>query len=42
MAIVEDPRRVRNLTIKRNAVAIVTDGSAVLAWATSDPTRRFR
>ena len=30
MAIVEDPRRVRNLTIKRNAVAIVSDGSAVL------------
>jgi malate dehydrogenase (oxaloacetate-decarboxylating) len=37
MAIVEDPRRVRNLTIKRNAVAIVTDGSAVLGLGNIGP-----
>ena len=37
MAIAEDPRRVRNLTIKRNAVAIVTDGSAVLGLGNIGP-----
>src|ERR1019366_5429732 len=30
MAIAKDPTSARNLTIKRNAVAVVTDGSAVL------------
>ncbi len=30
MAIAKDPAAVRNLTIKRNTVAVVTDGSAVL------------
>ncbi|MHB8488818.1 MAG: malic enzyme-like NAD(P)-binding protein [Candidatus Dormibacteria bacterium] len=37
MAIAEDPRRVRNLTIKRNSVAIVTDGSAVLGLGNIGP-----
>ena len=37
LAIVEDPRRVRNLTIKRNAVAIVSDGSAVLGLGNIGP-----
>jgi malate dehydrogenase (oxaloacetate-decarboxylating) len=37
MAIVEDPRRARNLTIKRNAVAIITDGSAVLGLGNIGP-----
>ena len=37
LAIAEDPRRVRNLTIKRNAVAIVTDGSAVLGLGNIGP-----
>jgi malate dehydrogenase (oxaloacetate-decarboxylating) len=37
MAIADDPRRVRNLTIKRNAVAIVTDGSAVLGLGNIGP-----
>ena len=37
LAIAEDPRRVRNLTIKRNAVAIVTDGSAVLGLGNVGP-----
>jgi malate dehydrogenase (oxaloacetate-decarboxylating) len=37
IAIAEDPRRVRNLTIKRNAVAIVTDGSAVLGLGNIGP-----
>jgi malate dehydrogenase (oxaloacetate-decarboxylating) len=36
-AIVEDPRRARNLTIKRNAVAIITDGSAVLGLGNIGP-----
>ena len=37
IAIAEDPRRVRNLTIKRNSVAIVTDGSAVLGLGNIGP-----
>ncbi len=37
MAIAEDPRRARNLTIKRNAVAIITDGSAVLGLGNIGP-----
>jgi malate dehydrogenase (oxaloacetate-decarboxylating) len=37
MAIVEDPRRARNLTIKRNAVAIISDGSAVLGLGNIGP-----
>jgi malate dehydrogenase (oxaloacetate-decarboxylating) len=37
LAIAEDPRRARNLTIKRNAVAIVTDGSAVLGLGNIGP-----
>ena len=37
LAIVEDPRRVRNLTIKRNSVAIVSDGSAVLGLGNIGP-----
>ncbi len=37
LAIAEDPRRVRNLTIKRNAVAIVSDGSAVLGLGNIGP-----
>jgi malate dehydrogenase (oxaloacetate-decarboxylating) len=37
LAIAEDPRRARNLTIKRNSVAIVTDGSAVLGLGNIGP-----
>jgi malate dehydrogenase (oxaloacetate-decarboxylating) len=37
MAIAEDPRRARNLTIKRNAVASITDGSAVLGLGNIGP-----
>jgi malate dehydrogenase (oxaloacetate-decarboxylating) len=37
LAIAEDPRRVRNLTIKRNSVAIVSDGSAVLGLGNIGP-----
>ncbi len=37
LAIVEDPRRARNLTIKRNAVAIVSDGSAMLGLGNIGP-----
>ncbi len=36
-AIVEDPGKVWNLTIKRNAVAIVTDGTAVLGLGDIGP-----
>jgi malate dehydrogenase (oxaloacetate-decarboxylating) len=37
MAIVKDPSAVRNLTIKRNTVAVVTDGSAVLGLGNIGP-----
>jgi malate dehydrogenase (oxaloacetate-decarboxylating) len=37
MAIAEDPELVWNLTIKRNAVAIVTDGTAVLGLGDIGP-----
>lgn len=37
MAIAEDPSRVRNLTIKRNCVAIISDGSAVLGFGNIGP-----
>ena len=36
-AIVEDPANARNLTIKRNTVAVVTDGSAVLGLGNIGP-----
>ncbi len=36
-AIVDDPSKVRNLTIKRNTVAVVTDGSAVLGLGNIGP-----
>ena len=36
-AIAEDPSKVRNLTIKRNTVAVVTDGSAVLGLGNIGP-----
>src|SRR5689334_20739841 len=35
LAIADKPEEARRLTIKRNPVAVVTDGSAVLGWATS-------
>ncbi len=37
MAIAKDPSAVRNLTIKRNTVAVVTDGSAVLGLGNIGP-----
>ncbi len=37
MAIVQDPSAVRNLTIKGNTVAVVTDGSAVLGLGNIGP-----
>jgi malate dehydrogenase (oxaloacetate-decarboxylating) len=37
MAIAKDPSLVRNLTIKRNTVAVVTDGSAVLGLGNIGP-----
>jgi malate dehydrogenase (oxaloacetate-decarboxylating) len=37
MAIAKDPTLVRKLTIKRNAVAVVTDGSAVLGLGNIGP-----
>ena len=42
MAIAKNPADARRLTIKRNSVAVITDGSAVLGWATSACTRRCR
>jgi malate dehydrogenase (oxaloacetate-decarboxylating) len=36
-AIAKDPRRARDLTIKRNTVAVVTDGSAVLGLGNIGP-----
>ena len=36
-AIAEDPKRARTLTIKRNMVAVVTDGSAVLGLGNLGP-----
>ncbi|MHB1975412.1 MAG: ACT domain-containing protein, partial [Acidimicrobiales bacterium] len=36
-AIVDDPSAARNLTIKRNTVAVVTDGSAVLGLGNIGP-----
>lgn len=37
MAIAEDPKSARHLTIKRNTVAVVTDGSAVLGLGNIGP-----
>jgi malate dehydrogenase (oxaloacetate-decarboxylating) len=37
MAIAEDPDKVRSLTIKQNAVAVVTDGTAVLGLGDIGP-----
>jgi malate dehydrogenase (oxaloacetate-decarboxylating) len=37
MAIANDPTAARNLTIKRNTVAVVTDGSAVLGLGNIGP-----
>ena len=37
MAIAENPEAARNLTIKRNTIAVVTDGSAVLGLGTIGP-----
>jgi malate dehydrogenase (oxaloacetate-decarboxylating) len=37
MAIYEDPARVRDLTIKRNSVAVISDGSAVLGLGDIGP-----
>ncbi|MBG0740843.1 NAD-dependent malic enzyme [Paeniglutamicibacter antarcticus] len=37
MAIAEDPGAARNLTIKRNTIAVVTDGSAVLGLGNIGP-----
>ncbi|WP_082652167.1 NAD-dependent malic enzyme [Gorillibacterium timonense] len=37
MAIHEDPKRAHNLTIKRNTVAVVSDGSAVLGLGNIGP-----
>lgn len=37
MAIYEDPKKVFNLTIKKNMVAVVTDGSAVLGLGNIGP-----
>jgi malate dehydrogenase (oxaloacetate-decarboxylating) len=42
MAIADDVSKVWNLTIKQNTVAVVSDGTAVLAWAISGPRRRCR
>ena len=36
-AIADDPRRARQLTIKRNCVAVVTDGSAILGLGNLGP-----
>ena len=40
-AIADDPDKVWNLTVKQNAVAIVIDGTAGSAWATSARRRRY-
>lgn len=37
MAIYDDPKKVHNLTMKRNMIAIVTDGSAVLGLGNIGP-----
>ncbi|MGA7206441.1 MAG: NAD-dependent malic enzyme, partial [Specibacter sp.] len=37
MAIAEDPEAARNLTIKRNTIAVLTDGSAVLGLGNIGP-----
>src|SRR5208282_1908365 len=37
MAIHEDPEKVYNLTIKRNCIAVVTDGTAVLGLGDIGP-----
>ncbi len=37
MAIAEDPSKARSLTIKRNTIAVVTDGSAVLGLGNIGP-----
>ena len=41
-AIVERPEDVRRLTIKRNSVAVVTDGSAVLGLGNLGPEAACR
>ena len=40
MAIAKNPADARRLTIKRNTVAVVTDGSAVLGLGNIGPGRR--
>ena len=40
MALAKNPDDVYRLTVKGNSVAVVTDGSAVLGWATSARARR--
>jgi malate dehydrogenase (oxaloacetate-decarboxylating) len=35
--IAQDPSKARELTIKRNSVAVVTDGSSVLGLGNSGP-----
>lgn len=42
MAIAENPEDARRLTIKRNSVAVVTDGSAVLGLGNIGPRPRCR
>ena len=41
-AIADDPEKVWNLTIKRNTVAVVTDGTAVLGLGDIGPAARCR
>jgi malate dehydrogenase (oxaloacetate-decarboxylating) len=42
LAIAENPTDARRLTIKRNTIAVVTDGSAVLGLGNIGPPRHFR
>ena len=42
LAIAENPEDARRLTIKRNSIAVVTDGSAVLGLGNLGPRRRCR
>jgi malate dehydrogenase (oxaloacetate-decarboxylating) len=39
-AIADDPEKVWNMTIKRNTVAVVTDGTAVLGLGDIGPRQR--
>ena len=42
LAIAKNPEDARRLTVKRNSVAVVTDGSAVLGLGNIGPKRRCR